>query len=225
MSTSSYEELPALKAHPKVGSMQQFVSSIGPIENFSENLFSADEVHKIAIFDLRICNLDRNACNILVQPTTEGGHRLIPIDHGLTIPDSLEICSYDLAWLSFDQASQPFSQRSLDYISKLDADADISFLEKNFSFRPECLVNMKITTLLLQQCAARGLTLAQIGEILCRPDEDDTKPSLLENIVSKAKLCSSLKQKMQSKIKDSMLFVVGEQPQNKKTAIPKSNSN
>lgn len=140
--------------------MQQFVSSIGPIENFSENLFSCDEVHKIAIFDLRICNLDRNACNILVQPTTEGGHRLIPIDHGLTIPDSLEVCSYDLAWTSFAQASQPFSQRSLDYIARLNPDSDISFLEKNFKIRPECLANLKITTLLLQRCAARGLTLA-----------------------------------------------------------------
>ena len=28
-----------------------------------------------------------------------------------------------------------------------------------------------------------GLTLAQIGEILCRPDDDDEEPSLLEKAV------------------------------------------
>lgn len=62
-------------------------------------MFNVDEIHKIAVLDLRLCNLDRNACNILVsnsEPKT-----LIPIDHGLSLPDSLEVCSYDLAWLSF----------------------------------------------------------------------------------------------------------------------------
>jgi len=31
--------------------------------------------------------------------------------------------------------------------------------------------------------AEEGLTLEQIGQILCRPDDDDTVPSLLEKIV------------------------------------------
>jgi len=39
---------------------------------------------------------------------------------------------------------------------------------------------MKISSLLLQTGAARGLTLAKIGKILCRPDEDDSEPSILE---------------------------------------------
>ena len=39
--------------------------------------------------------------------------KLVPIDHGMTIPDSLEICSYDLVWLSFDQAEAPFSPKTL----------------------------------------------------------------------------------------------------------------
>lgn len=50
----------------KIGSLQAFIESEGPIENFSCDLFSADEVHKIAILDLRMMNLDRNECNILV---------------------------------------------------------------------------------------------------------------------------------------------------------------
>lgn len=51
----------------KIGSLQSFVESEGPMENFSSDLFSKDEIHKIAILDLRILNLDRNECNILVQ--------------------------------------------------------------------------------------------------------------------------------------------------------------
>ena len=52
---------------PKVGSLQSFVKSMGPIENFSSDLFHDDEIHKIAVLDLRILNLDRNTENILVQ--------------------------------------------------------------------------------------------------------------------------------------------------------------
>ena len=51
--------------------------------------------------------------------------KLIPIDHGLTIPDSLAIQSFDLAWLDFPQAEEPFSAKTLQYIQKLDVDADI----------------------------------------------------------------------------------------------------
>ena len=51
----------------KIGSLQKFVQSNGPLENFSSDLFSKDEVHKIAILDLRLMNLDRNETNILVK--------------------------------------------------------------------------------------------------------------------------------------------------------------
>ncbi len=86
---------------PKIGSLQSFVKSEGPIENYSADLFDADEIHKIAVLDLRIMNLDRNTENILVQ-RVGSGYRLVPIDHGLCIPDSLEVCSYDLAWLGYE---------------------------------------------------------------------------------------------------------------------------
>ena len=110
----------------------------------------------------------------------------MPIDHGLTIPDSLEIQSFDLAWSSFDQAYEPFSEESLAYIKNLKVEKDIAMLEKNFNIRPECLRNMKISNILLKEGAMRGLNLAQICQILCRPDDDETIPSLLEKIVEKA---------------------------------------
>ena len=91
-----------------MGSLQQFVTSEGPIENYSSNLFSADEIHKIAVLDMRMFNLDRNTENILVQHAGDQ-YRLVPIDHGLCLPDTLEINSYEIAWLGYDQAEQPFS--------------------------------------------------------------------------------------------------------------------
>lgn len=130
-------------------------------------------------------NLDRNTCNILVQKTVnpetdEETHRLVPIDHGMTLPSDLEVCSFDLVWLSFDQADQPFSKKTLEYIARLDVDADVAHLEKSFDIRPICLRNIKITGSLLKEAARQGLTLAQIGKILCRPDDDETQESPLE---------------------------------------------
>lgn len=41
--------------------------------------------------------------------------------------------------------------------------------------------------MLLKKGAIAGLTLADIGKILCRPDEDDEIPSILEKIVKRAR--------------------------------------
>lgn len=187
-SESSYStinsELPP-ETPAKVGSLQAFIQADGPIENFSTDLFPTDEIHKIAILDMRLFNLDRNSENILVQRVGQE-YRLVPIDHGLTLPDTLEVNSYDITWLSTSQAEEPFSQKSRDYIAALDADKDILMLEDNFKIRPICLRNFKISTQLLQRGAARGLTLTQLSQIFCRPDDDDTEPSLLEKAVAKA---------------------------------------
>lgn len=174
-----------------MGSLQEFVLSKGPIENFSSDLFSADEIHKIAVLDLRLFNLDRNPCNILVQEvadpyTGQASLRLVPIDHGLTLPDSLEVSSYDLAWMSMAQTELPVSQRTLDYIQAINVDDDINFIEQHFSVRPICLRNMKISTLLLQRATQRGFTIADIGRIICRPDHDEFEPSALEQLVARS---------------------------------------
>ena len=60
-------------------------------------------------------------------------------------------------------------------------------LERTFKFRPICLRNIKITQMLLKKGAAAGLTLADIGKTLCRPDDDDEIPSILEKIVKRAR--------------------------------------
>jgi hypothetical protein len=85
----------------------------------------------------------------------------------------------------------PFSQETLDYIESLDIDQDITTLESTFKIRPVCLRNMKCSSLLLKRGAARGLNLTQIGQILCRPDDDDSEPSRLEKIVKKAEAKSA----------------------------------
>ena len=113
---------------------------------------------------------------------------MIPIDHSLSIPDSLEIYSYDICWMDWDQAHVKFSKDSLEYLKKLDILKDIKTLDCTFNFRSIWLRNIRITGTLLKKGAQAGLTPFQICSILCRDDDfdDDPEPSLLETLVNKA---------------------------------------
>lgn len=107
---SAQEEL--LNLHDtKHGSLQEFVNSVGMASDFGSSRFSDSEIHKIGILDIRILNCDRNDANMLVQQD-EGSDiiKLIPIDHGLSLPDNLEIYEDSIAWMNFPQAKRPFTQ-------------------------------------------------------------------------------------------------------------------
>jgi Phosphatidylinositol 3- and 4-kinase len=85
--------------------------------------------------------------------------KLIPIDHGMSFPDSLAVCSFDLVWLGWAQAEENFSKKSLEYIEAIDIMKDMDLLERTFRFRPICLRNVRITTTLLKTAAKAGLNL------------------------------------------------------------------
>lgn len=49
------------------------------------------EVHKIAVLDMRLANADRHGGNILIRKDDNGQIELIPIDHGYCLPESVSI--------------------------------------------------------------------------------------------------------------------------------------
>lgn len=73
----------------KIGSLQLFVENDGSCEDRGPNAFPVDEVHKIAVLDMRMANADRHAGNILVGEGEDGQTVLIPIDHGYCLPESV----------------------------------------------------------------------------------------------------------------------------------------
>lgn len=171
----------------KIGAFQAFVEAKDTTGNFAPQVFATEHVHRIAILDIRIVNLDRNDGNLLVRCRTRGQYELVPIDHGLSLPDRLEVYTDDIAWMGWPQVQKPFGEKELAYIKALNAQLDARQLAKYLGVRRECLRLMEVTTTLLQQGAAHGLNLAEIGSIMYREDRGIDAPLLkskLEQIIA-----------------------------------------
>ena len=190
------------KNRPKLGMLQEYVVHDDVAGDVSSDLFPTREVHKIALLDIRCINTDRNEGNILVRysdstKSANGEHTLpkwrrgaagrsspfrkgsnteitlIPIDHGYCFPASLNVGWCDWCWLQWKQTSKPFDKATMDYIRNLNPDQDIERIRKETSISKECLRNFKIATLLLKQCAAGGLLLSEIADIMTRRNLDE----------------------------------------------------
>ena len=115
----------------KLGSLQEFVLHDCDTSEMGPSLFNVQDVHRIAILDIRLLNTDRHAGNILVQrPKGSGGKlsaleqlnqpqcRLLPIDHGFCLPEALEPPFFE--WLHWPQVQTLlyvayFSLHKVDY--------------------------------------------------------------------------------------------------------------
>ena len=168
----------------KRGSVQQYVRAECSADDMGACRFEAEDVHRIAVMDIRLCNLDRHAGNILcvrenggpsslsvdwggvslsvdsggqslassapasfsfealllladedsspprVSPKEEVARlRLVPIDHGYTLPHLLFLGDAHFAWLHWPQASLPLSEETMRYVESIDVEADIRAIE------------------------------------------------------------------------------------------------
>jgi len=146
------------------------------------------DVHRIGILDLRIFNVDRHGGNLLVKRldiVDKGCFDLIPIDHGLSLPDSVNGTDLWFEWLTWPQSKVPFDQEELQYISNINVAKDAALL-RELGIREECVRTMMISTTLLKLAAAKGMTLFQIAHLLCRPKsykkKSSTVPSPIETM-------------------------------------------
>ncbi|KAH7276844.1 hypothetical protein KP509_39G024400 [Ceratopteris richardii] len=181
----------------KLASCQQFVPHDHDASDHGTSRFSVSSVHRIGILDVRIFNTDRHAGNILIRYSNakdSQGDRsniyvnetleLIPIDHGLCLPEELEDTYFE--WLHWPQASVPFTEEELEYINKLDAGKDSDMLRTTLPMlREACHRMLVLSTTLLKKAAAAGLCLAEIGEMMTRDQIEER--SELEMLCFQAK--------------------------------------
>lgn len=103
------------------GSLQAFRRSLGESWDFLPGKFTAECVRRVALLDLVILNCDRHGGNMLVS---EEGDGLIPIDHGLCFPSSLE--DLDFEWQYWPQSSTPFDAEERRWAAALPAGVELS---------------------------------------------------------------------------------------------------
>lgn len=184
----------------KLGSLQGFVAHECDSSEVGTSRFKKQDVHRIGILDIRLFNTDRHAGNILVRRVRRSLARLdgleanlneeydlIPIDHGFALPEGLEPPYFE--WQHWPQAMMPFEEEDLQYIARLNPKADSELLRRELpGIHEGSLRVMELATLLLQECAAAGLTLSEIAGIVTRPMIGiDDEPSELEKMCWKAR--------------------------------------
>ncbi|KAJ6747680.1 PHOSPHATIDYLINOSITOL 4-KINASE GAMMA 8 [Salix koriyanagi] len=171
----------------KIASLQRFVEHEFDAGELGSSGFSVASVHQIAIFDVRVLNLDRHAGNILVikndqkEKYAAGAAELVPIDHGLCLPEWLDDPYFE--WLHWPQALVPFSESELVYISNLDPFKDAELLRSELSSLRESSIRVLVLcTIFLKQAAAAGLCLAGIGKMMTREScsgEENAKEAIV----------------------------------------------
>ncbi|PQQ17063.1 phosphatidylinositol 4-kinase gamma 7 [Prunus yedoensis var. nudiflora] len=177
---------PQKKLVSKIASCQQFIQHDFDASDHGTSSFPVASVHHIGILDIRIFNTDRHAGNLLVRKLDGVGMfgqvELIPIDHGLCLPETLEDPYFE--WIHWPQASIPFSDDELEYIEKLDPYEDCEMLRRELPMiRDACLRVLVLCTIFLKESAAYGLCLAEIGEMMSREFRSgEEEPSELEVI-------------------------------------------
>nr|GEW34592.1 phosphatidylinositol 4-kinase gamma 7-like [Tanacetum cinerariifolium] len=202
------------KGVSKIASLQQFVPHDFDASDHGSSRFPVADVHRIGILDVRIFNTDRHAGNLLVRKVADGEFgevELIPIDHGLCLPECLEDPYFE--WIHWPQASLPFSEDELEYIKNLDADHDSEMLRTELPMiREACLRVLTLSTTFLKEAAAFGLCLAEIGEMMSREYRcKNQEPSELELICLEAmnQVTDSPDYSEQQKQTDEKLSVFG----------------
>ena len=154
-------------------------------EDFAPSAFATIAVQRIALLDIRLFNMDRHAGNMLIQHRpdarsdehgrvlhiTGGTLQLVPIDHGFCLPERPTTACFE--WRSWPQARAPLEPEALEYLRRIDAEAD-ALLLRRAGLRAEAVRTMLVGSMLLLRGVRLGLSLAQIADVMCEPaDEED----------------------------------------------------
>lgn len=184
-------------AAAQTASIQRFVSHDFDAGELGSSRFSISSVHRIGILDVRLLNIDRHAGNILVKKQLprkgsydsycgESAMELVPIDHGLCLPDILDDPYFE--WLHWPQSAVPFSESEVEFIAALDPLQDADILRRELpSLRESAIRILVLCTTFLKQAVVAGLCLADIGDMMTREFSTlEEGPSVLEILCQQA---------------------------------------
>ncbi|KAI0565014.1 Phosphatidylinositol 3- and 4-kinase [Gracilaria domingensis] len=173
----------------KMGAFQVYVENVGDADDYGPGVFDRDQVHRIAVLDIRTLNHDRHGGNVLVtrSASPERRYDLVPIDHGYILPDVVQSVPWPI-WMDWPMVREPLSDRVKKYIADLDAEREAYVLndELDGKLRTGSLRALKVATMLLQKGVKAGLTLYDIGLLIYSHRGDPHSKSELEKIMTEA---------------------------------------
>ncbi len=109
--TSSKQSTSSSSIPKKVGSFQEFVRSECSMDDLSPSKIDTEEVHKIAVLDIRLMNADRNSANLLCRRRKDDSIELIPIDHGFCLRTVADTSWMDWCWLDWPHLKEVCLER------------------------------------------------------------------------------------------------------------------
>ncbi|CEO95972.1 hypothetical protein PBRA_004662 [Plasmodiophora brassicae] len=176
----------------RYGALQRYVVNAGPSSDRAHQLpdtifrFNIDNVHRIGtwrsgvwydaiadlgtgtgLLDARLANLDRTTANILLS--TDRLARLIPIDHGFSLPSWQALDDIQFCWASWSQARVPFSRSTKAYVAGLDPMSDVGVLQDLDIDNSSILTYLLCSVAVKHIVSQRGSTLAAIAAFMTRP--------------------------------------------------------
>lgn len=161
------------------GSLQLFVPDAPPaveVDRKEYTLFQPEPIRRVAQLDIRTLNPDRHTSNLLIK----NNRIIVPIDHGFTFPGHASYLFQ--VWVNWEQAETPFSPEELAYIANLDPEQDRAYLIEDIGLDQKPANHTYLATLLLKQSVDRGLTPAQIGNLISTRHHSDG-PSAYQTVV------------------------------------------
>ena len=170
----------------KVGSFQEFIRAEGTMDDLSPSKLSVEQVHKIAILDIRLLNADRNPANLLCRRLPDNTLELVPIDHGYCLRSMCDVSWMDWCWLDWPQLKEPLSEKSKEYIRQMNIDADARILSERLNISKEAIDYFRASSSILKAGVEAGLSLYSIAVMCCRNDMLGEVPSALEHLTSMA---------------------------------------
>lgn len=165
------------------GSLQKWVASICASEDMGSSRFDTNDIHRIGILDILLYNTDRHGGNLLVEKSFgcgascgKGKNRLIPIDHGLCLPDFRHLNQAEFEWQYWKQASASLSKAELALISSLNGDRVAGIL-RGLGLPSGSVLTARVMVAVLQQTALkRGWHLRDIGAFCCTAFKAKSSP-------------------------------------------------
>ena len=168
------------------GSLQKYVANIGSSEDYGSSSFQLQQLQAVALLDIRLFNTDRHGGNMLVavddapHAPHAGARRsnvLVPIDHGLCLPDFQHLGEFEASWLFWREAREELTPASRAHVAALDADRDAATL-RGLNVREPAILTMRLMTHFLKFAVLElNWTLHAIGVFLTQSHLTATPPT------------------------------------------------